>query len=96
MDDHDLQVMIKRAKEFLKDNDKIRLVVKFAGRQIAHPEFGQKIVQSVIDSISDISKIEREPHFEGKQLIAILSPEKSPKGKGAYEEKDQKISQQKV
>ena len=95
MNDHDLQVMIRRAKEFLKDNDKTRLVVKFAGRQIAHPEFGQKIVQSVIDSLSDISKIEREPHFEGKQLIAILSPERS-KAKGTYEEKNQKIGQQKI
>jgi len=106
MDDHDLQVMIRRAKEFLKDNDKIRLVVKFAGRQIAHPEFGQKIVRSVIDSISDISKLEREPHFEGKQLIAILSPEKSKgqsapknsgqKGEDDAKEKDQKISQQEI
>ena len=96
MNDHDLQVMIRRAKEFLKDNDKTRLVVKFQGRQIAHPEFGQKIIQSVILSLSDISKIERDPHFEGKQLIAILSPERSSKGKGTYEEKDQKISQQKV
>lgn len=92
MDDHDLQVMIRRAKDFLNDNDKVKLVLKFIGRQIAHPEFGQKIIQKVIVSLSSISKIEREPHFEGKQLIAILSPEKSPKGRGSYEEKDQKIS----
>ncbi len=103
MDDHDLQVMIRRAKEFLKNNDKIRLVVKFAGRQIAHPEFGQKIIQSVIASLSGISKIEREAHFEGKQLIVILSPERSAgrkpsggSGNKDYEEENKKISQQKV
>lgn len=95
MDDHDLQVMIRRAEGFLKNNDKIRLVVKFQGRQIAHPEFGQSIVKSVIGSLSNISKVEREPHLEGKQLIAILSPERV-RGKNINEEKDQKISQQKV
>jgi translation initiation factor IF-3 len=106
MDDHDLQVMIRRAKEFLNDNDKIRLVVKFQGRQIAHPEFGQKIIRSVIESLSDISKTERDEHFEGKQLIVILTPEKSKgqsapktsgqKGEDDAKEKDQKISQQEV
>lgn len=76
MNDHDLQVMIKRGNGFLEDNDKVRLVVKFMGRQIAHPEFGKALMQKVIDSLSNISKIERDPHFEGKQLIAMLSPER--------------------
>jgi len=84
------------------DNDKVRLIVKFIGRQIAHPEFGQKIVQKVISVLSNISKIEREPHFEGKQLIAILSPERSSKGRSAFggsdshEEENKEISKQKV
>ena len=85
MNDHDLRTMIRRGTGFLEDNDKVRLIVKFMGRQIAHPEFGKQILQRVIDALSGISKLEREPHFEGKQLIAILSPEKktrqSPKEK---------------
>lgn len=76
MNDHDLNTMIKRASGFLEDNDKVRLIVKFAGRQIAHPEFGQQIMQKVIQALSNLSKQERDPHFEGKQLIAIVSPEK--------------------
>ena len=102
MNDHDLQVMIRRAEGFLSNNDKVRLVLKFAGRQIAHPEFGQQIVQKIISSLSNISKIEREAHFEGRQLIALLSPERSPKAqsglqtKVTYEEKDKKISKQEV
>ncbi len=79
MNDHDLDTMIRRATGFLEDNDKVRLIVKFMGRQIAHPEFGQRIMQKVIVALSGISKPEREPHFEGKQLIAILSPEKKIK-----------------
>ncbi len=83
MNDHDLNTMIRRGTGFLEDNDKVRLIVKFMGRQIAHPEFGKTIMQKVIDALSGMSKLEREPHFEGKQLIAILSPEKKN-----YEKKD--------
>ena len=76
MNDHDLEVMIRRSKGFLEDGDKVRLVLKFSGRQIAHPEFGEKIIERVINELSDISKLEKEKRFEGKQLIAIVSPER--------------------
>lgn len=92
INDHDLQVMVKRAKEFLGNNDKVKLVVKFVGRQIDRPEFGQKTIQKVIESLSDRSKIEREAHFEGRQLIALLSPEK----KKVYEKENKEIGKQKI
>lgn len=76
MNDHDLDVMVRRAREFLADNDKVRFVMKFMGRQIVHPEFGQETLKKVLSSISDVAKVEREAHFEGKQLITIVSPEK--------------------
>lgn len=81
MNDHDLNVMIRRAREFLGNNDKVRLVVRFSGRQIVHPEFGQQILKKMLNAVEDIAKIERDPHFEGKQLISLLTPEKkSAKG----------------
>lgn len=76
MSDNDLAVSIRRGREFLDDGDKIRLVVKFKGRQITHPEFGHQVVRKVTEALSDISKIDREPHLEGKQLIAVLSVER--------------------
>lgn len=76
MNDHDQQVMINRGEEFLKDNNKVRLVVKFRGRQITHPEFGRNIIGKVIEELKDVSKVDRDAYFEGSQLIAILSPEK--------------------
>ena len=87
MNDHDLKTMIRRGTGFLEDNDKVRLIVKFMGRQIAHPEFGKAIMQKVVEALSGMSKLEREPHFEGKQLIAILSP-RGAKGKIKNEEKN--------
>lgn len=92
MNNHDLQVIIKKASEFLQDGNKVKLVVKFIGRQIQHPEFGERILDQVIKSVSLFSKIERERHFEGKQLITLLSPEK----KKNYEKENQEIGKQKV
>lgn len=80
MNDHDLDVMVGRAREFLSDNDKVRLVVRFTGRQMAHPEFGHKILARAIDSLSEVSKVDKEPKFEGRQLIAMLSPERKKYG----------------
>ncbi len=74
--DNDLQVMIRRGKEFLEDGDKVRLVLKFKGRQIIHPEFGKEILAKTIVALSEVSKIDREAHFEGRQLVALLSPER--------------------
>lgn len=76
IDNHDLMVIIKKAREFLGDGNKVRFVVKFAGRQITHPEFGENVLKRAINELSDASKIEREKHFEGRQLIAIISPDK--------------------
>lgn len=74
--DNDLQVMIRRGREFLEDGDKVRLVLKFKGRQIVHPEFGKEILAKTIVALSDVSKVDREAHFEGRQLVALLSPER--------------------
>ena len=93
MDDHDLAVMIRRSRECLQDNDKVRLVVRFLGRQIAHPEFGQQTMRKVIHALSDLGKIEKDPHFEGKQLISIVTPDRK---KGKADEKVEEVSQQTV
>ena len=86
MDDHDLDVMMRRAREFLTENNKVKMVVKFTGRQMAHPEFGHQIMEKAIGILSDISKVEKERRFEGRNLISMLSPEKKGKKNNAEEE----------
>jgi translation initiation factor IF-3 len=81
MSDNDLGVMTKRAREFLLDGDKVRLVVFFAGRQITHPEFGHKVLDKTIADLADVSKVERDRHLEGKKLIVLISPDKKGSGK---------------
>ena len=87
--DHDLQVRIKQGRDFIESGDKLRIVVRFRGRQITHPEFGHKIIAKIAKALEDISKIDREAHFEGKQLVALLSAEK---GKKHAEEENKEIS----
>lgn len=91
MNDHDLGVMIRRSREFLQAGNKVRLVLKFSGRQIVHPEFGENVVNKVVKELDDVSKVEKEKHFEGKQLISILSPEKKGADKIVSEEKEQTL-----
>jgi len=81
-----LQVVIRRGREFLEEGNKLRLVLKFRGRQIVHPEFGHKTIGKLVESLKDISKIDREAHFEGKQLVALLSAEKGKKHEENKEE----------
>jgi translation initiation factor IF-3 len=76
MSENDLSVMTKRARDFLAQGDKVRLVVFFSGRQITHPEFGHKVLDKTIAQLSDISKVDRERKLEGRKLIILISPEK--------------------
>ncbi|HUD09552.1 MAG TPA: translation initiation factor IF-3 [Patescibacteria group bacterium] len=83
MSENDLGVMERRAREFLTNGDKVRLVVFFSGRQITHPEFGHKVLDKTIADLSDISKVEREKRLEGRKLIVLVSPDKKGSGKAA-------------
>jgi translation initiation factor IF-3 len=74
--ENDLQVMIRRCQEFVTEGNKIRLVVKFKGREVTRSEFGLQVLRKVIAAVGDISKVDREPKMEGRQMVAILSPEK--------------------
>jgi translation initiation factor IF-3 len=93
MSDNDLDVSIRRGRDFLEDGNKIRLVLKFRGRQIIHPEFGHKTIGKMIAALSDIAKVERDPHMEGKQLVALISAERKKHG---TEEKNKEVSIEKV
>lgn len=74
--EHDFKTRVNWAREFLKEGHKLKLVVKFSGRQMAHPEFGKDLLAKFIENLKDAVRVEREPHFEGRFLIALLSPGK--------------------
>ena len=95
----DLENMRSRAEDFLKEGNKVRFVLKFRGRQITHPEFGYEIINKVVAGLQDVSKVEKEARLEGKQMIAIVSPEKKSKKleeEQKNEEENKELSSQTV
>lgn len=81
-DDHDIQVKIKHARDFIMKGDKVRLTCMFRGRELAHPEFGHRAVQTVCEALADIAAPESEPRLMGKSLSTVLAPgtKKKPVG----------------
>ncbi len=74
IDKHDLEVKIKKAREFLEDGNKVRFRLIFKGRQIVHPEIAKNVLEKVISDLSEISEIEQAPRDEGRFIIMILRP----------------------
>jgi translation initiation factor IF-3 len=70
----DFAVRIKRGREFLESGNKVKLNVKFTGRQITRKDFGMNLINKAIDELKDIATVEREPAFQGKILSAQLQP----------------------
>jgi translation initiation factor IF-3 len=74
MGDKDYQDRIRKAKEFLADGHRVKLVVKFFGRQLTRKEFGYKQLEKAILGLAEIAKVEAEPKFQGKLLFMTLKP----------------------
>lgn len=71
--EHDLQVKVKAAIGFFQEGDKVKLVLRYKGRQMAHQDFGIEMVNKFIESVKEVSLVEKKPELEGKLLITILA-----------------------
>lgn len=74
--ENDFTIRVKRAEEFMGEGHKLRVVLKFSGREMAHPEFGWTQINKFIEAVSEFGKVEREPKQEGKMLVTTLTPAK--------------------
>jgi translation initiation factor IF-3 len=74
IDDHDYDVKMKAMRRFFDEGDKVKVTLRFRGRELAHPELGMKLLQQVRADFDPIAKVEYEPRMEGKQMIMILAP----------------------
>jgi len=76
MAENDLNTKIKRAQKFLKSGDRVKLVVKFTGRQITKKDFGDRVMQYAILKLEDVAEVDQPPKLLGKLLIAQIRPKK--------------------
>jgi len=74
IDDHDYQVKMRSMKRFFEEGDKVKITLRFRGREMAHQELGFKLLDRVKSDTGPIAKVESEPRFEGRQMIMVLAP----------------------
>lgn len=74
IEDHDVDVKFKNAVKFLKDGDKVKVSIRFRGRQITHSEIGLQVMKDFAEKIKDYGIVERRPLMEGRHMIMILAP----------------------
>jgi translation initiation factor IF-3 len=74
IDDHDYDVKMRSMLRFFEEGDKVKVTLRFRGREMAHQELGFKLLNRVKDDTSKEAKVEQEPKFEGRQMIMVLAP----------------------
>jgi translation initiation factor IF-3 len=72
--DHDIQVKVSRAREFLTHKDKVLVSVMFRGRELAHVEEGRKVIDEILHELEDCSRVEAPPSQQGRRIICTLGP----------------------
>lgn len=74
IDTHDYDVKMRAARRFLDEGDKVKVTLRFRGREMAHQELGLQLLFRVRDDLTELAKVEAEPKLEGRQMIMILAP----------------------
>ena len=74
IDNHDYETKAKAMTRFFEEGDKVKVTLRFRGREMAHPELGMKLLQRVKADFEPVAKVEYEPRMEGRQMIMILAP----------------------
>ncbi len=72
--DHDVETKVNQARKFLEHKDRVLVYVIFRGRELQHMAEGRRVLDTVLERLSDVSKVERPPLMEGKRMVATLAP----------------------
>ena len=73
-DENDYQIKLRNMTRFLEEGDKVKVTLRFRGREMAHQELGYQLLNRVRDDTSKVAKVEQEPRFEGRQVVMVLAP----------------------
>ena len=74
IDDHDFNIKMKNARGFLEEGDKVKVTLRFRGREMAHQDIAQALLKRVREGLDEIGKVVSEPSFEGRQIVMIVAP----------------------
>jgi translation initiation factor IF-3 len=74
IDDHDYDTKMKMVQEFIGEGDKVKVTLRFRGRELAHGQLGMQVLQRVQADIAEVAKVEQHPRMEGRQMLMVLAP----------------------
>src|SRR5438309_11755952 len=74
IDDHDYDVKMRSMLKFIEEGDKVKVTMRFRGRELAHQELGMNVLMRVKDDLDKIAKVEQVPRMEGRQMTMVMSP----------------------
>jgi translation initiation factor IF-3 len=74
IDDHDYDVKMRAVRRFFEEGDKVKVTLRFRGREMAHQDLGYKLLARVREETNSIAKVEAEPSMEGRQMVMVLAP----------------------
>jgi translation initiation factor IF-3 len=74
IDDHDYDVKMRSMVRFFEEGDKVKVTLRFRGREMAHQELGTRLLDRVKEDVSKFAKVEADARFEGRQMVMILAP----------------------
>ncbi len=75
-DDNDYQIKLRNLTKFLQEGDKAKITLRFRGREMAHQEFGMRMLERIKADLTEVAQVEQFPKMEGRQLIMVLAPTK--------------------
>ena len=71
---HDYEFKVKNAKKFISKGDKVKFTIRFKGRELQHSHLGNKLMTKIKEDMKEVSKVELQPKFDGKQMIMVIQP----------------------
>jgi translation initiation factor IF-3 len=76
IDDNDYSIKMKKVREFIEEGDKVKVTMRFRGREMAHQHLAMDILEKIRTEVADIAKVEQMPKLEGRQMIMVMAPTK--------------------
>jgi translation initiation factor IF-3 len=86
IDKHDIEFKTKLIRRLIDEGDKVRVLVRFRGREMAHPELGAALLSQVVESVKDVASVTSNPRLEGRTMALVFSPLRVQNNRGAKKE----------
>jgi len=76
IDDNDYNIKMRKIFSFLEEGDKVKVTMRFRGRELAHQDIAMRVLTRVRDQVGELAKIEQFPRMEGRQMVMVMAPSK--------------------